>query len=64
MTRFIQIAILIGTMAINSPAAIPTATDEPSSQFIRQWLLCGPFPNPQEAYDKQDKNQSGFYRDF
>lgn len=48
----------------NSYSAAPVYQNEPSSTFLRNWLLCGPFPNPAEPYDKLDREKSGFYIDY
>lgn len=64
MKRLSLFAILLSFLIANSHAGIPIAANEPSSAFLQRWLLCGPFPNPEEAYDKQDKERSGFYKDY
>ncbi|RJP28347.1 MAG: DUF4838 domain-containing protein [Candidatus Omnitrophota bacterium] len=65
MKQCIPIFCLLSLLAI-PPAfsEIPTYSNEPSSEFFQTWLLCGPFPNPIEAYDKKDHERSGFYIDF
>ncbi|MGC9327670.1 MAG: DUF4838 domain-containing protein, partial [Candidatus Hinthialibacter sp.] len=66
--RFIM-GVIVGVMAIATPAGnsysdAPSYAGEPSSNFMRQWLLCGPFPNPEAAYDRMDREESGFYLDY
>lgn len=44
---------------------IPVYKAEPSEEFFRGWLLCGPFPNPPDANGLQNtKNLPGFYTDY
>ncbi len=65
MTRSLFLAALyLFIFAGETAAEVPVYHDEPSSTYFREWLLCGPFPNPQETYGKQDKSQPGFYYDF
>ena len=45
----IRAALLVTAVLASSvaqPASIPTYTDKDIGEFHREWLLCGPFPNP------------------
>lgn len=64
MKRTYLCAMLVSLLVASSYAGIPIAANQPSSLCLRSWLLCGPFPNPKEPYDKQDKQNSGFYQDY
>ena len=55
---------LVSVFAQIASTGIPSYTNEPSSAFLCKWLICGPFPNPEESYDKLDKQKSGFYIDY
>ncbi|MEW6234855.1 MAG: DUF4838 domain-containing protein [Candidatus Omnitrophota bacterium] len=65
MAKSYSLGILLLILTVSAAySAVPTYDNEPSSQFFQKWLLCGPFPNPEKAYDKQDRTQSGFYIDY
>lgn len=56
--------LVIGITASAAFSVVPTYRNEPTGEFMQKWLLCGPFPNPEAAYDKMDREHSGFYIDF
>ena len=41
------LAVLLGVWAVGCPAfgQTPVYKAEPSGQYFREWLLCGPFPS-------------------
>jgi uncharacterized protein DUF4838 len=55
-------AVLVGGAAM---AEDPIYRAEPTGEFMREWLLCGPFPNPHIAEDRGlAKGLSRFGEDF
>ncbi len=64
MKKIYLLHLMLITFALSTAAGTPIYDGEPSSTYFRSWLLCGPFPNPQETYEKLDRNQSGFYIDY
>jgi len=64
MKRFTIGAILLAILVQASYSSIPSYDNEPSSKFMKRWLLCGPFPNPKEVYDRQEKGKPGYYWDY
>ncbi|HOL93913.1 MAG TPA: DUF4838 domain-containing protein [bacterium] len=63
LSKFL-VLLTIGIPTLTVFSDVPTYRNEPSGEFMREWLLCGPFPNPEAAYDKMDRERSGFYTDF
>lgn len=55
---------IVFAFTLNAIADVPGYNDEPSSRYFRNWLVCGPFPNPGDAYARGDRSQSGFYIDY
>jgi len=44
-------------------AEIPVSTNEPSGRFLREWLVCGPFPNPPADNQDRDAHHPAFLLD-
>ena len=70
MKRIIQILtiLLFLTSATSSTdEKVPVYKDPRAGEFFRDWLICGPFPNPLPAGINQyrfDSTSLGHYRDF
>ena len=62
MTRQFWLSILIipvwSQIVFSEIPSYPCANHHRA--FLCKWLICGSFPNPEEAYDKLDKQNSGF----
>lgn len=46
MKRFACLLVLFILLALSTVAEMPAYTDKPNDAFMRDWLLCGPFPCP------------------
>ena len=64
LKRLCLLIIALSSIVNLSYCEIPTYDNQPSSAFLRNWLLCGPFPNPAGAYNNREQNQPGFYFDY
>jgi hypothetical protein len=52
---------------LNAEEKIPTYIDPPTEKYFKDWLLCGPFPNPLPKGIKEyqhDETSLGFYIDY
>ena len=59
--------ILILNCFLNAGEKIPTYIDPPAEMYFKDWLLCGPFPNPlPEGINEyqHDETSLGFYIDY
>ncbi|MCC6489880.1 MAG: DUF4838 domain-containing protein [Candidatus Hydrogenedentes bacterium] len=63
--RIIQTIALVIAGGLIAFAETPVYTGEPSGQFMRSWLVCGPFPaDPGEGKSRDSIRLEGFYRDY
>jgi len=63
----ICLAVLTLTAALSGAAGaeVPVYDNEPSGEFMRSWLLCGPFPLTLESGETLDTIRiQSFYRDY
>ncbi len=61
------IVLLFSTLSTSANKSGPVYRDPPSGMFFRDWLLCGPFPNPlPEGINEYrfDSTSLGHYRDY
>jgi len=66
-TMRLLIFSLFITTSIYAVQPVPVYTDPQSGMFFREWLLCGPFPNPlPEGINEYrfDSTSLGHYRDY
>jgi len=59
--------ILILNYFLNASEKIPTYIDPPTEMYFKDWLLCGPFPNPLPegiTEYQHDETSLGFYVDY
>lgn len=57
--------IMCIAFASSAAADAPVYRGEPSSAYLKTWLLCGPFPNPEAAFDARGEDEPlGFYHDY
>ncbi len=75
MKRFLAVCfVVLAASASNvqsqkttTPQGPPVYEGPPLGQFFREWLVCGPFPNPLPPGIKEYRHDStslGFYRDY
>jgi hypothetical protein len=66
--RFLLFLVLLAAAAAFSRgthAAIPAYTAEPSGNYLREWLVCGPFPLLKNDADSTDEIRlPGMYTDY
>lgn len=63
------LVLLMATLVLSSPFAAygnaPAYSEEPSGQFLRSWMLCGPFPLALTAEENLDTIRiESFYQDY
>jgi hypothetical protein len=66
MKRLLFIILSCSAMLI-AAGSIPTYTDPQVDVYFKDWLICGPFPNPLPAgmtVHRFDSTSLGFYRDY
>lgn len=59
--------LLLCVSGLNAGDKIPTYTNPKTGDYFKDWLLCGPFPNPLPEGIKEYRNDEtslGFYRDY
>ena len=60
-----RLAILVGVCVAAASGETPVYSDEPTGQYFREWLLCGPFPSLVGGdTNAQAIRRSGMYTDF
>jgi len=66
VTIVLAVMILsVGISRADDGDVVPTYSTEQTGQFIKQWLLCGPFPNPPtEGGLRHCLELPGFYNDY
>ncbi|HPN33531.1 MAG TPA: glycoside hydrolase family 20 zincin-like fold domain-containing protein [bacterium] len=66
MNRLLCI-LLCSVFSLSAGDKIPTYTNPKVGEYFKDWLLCGPFPNPLPEGIKEYRNDEtslGFYRDY
>ncbi len=61
------ILLLLMTSIMTAGEKIPTYIDPPTDMYFKDWLLCGPFPNPLPegiTEYQHDETSLGFYIDY
>ncbi|MGD2175249.1 MAG: hypothetical protein PVJ27_07585, partial [Candidatus Brocadiaceae bacterium] len=64
------VALLVATMCVGCAVSVASgATDAPvhaaeSNAFVQDWLLCGPFPNPEVDDTTADITRAGYATDY
>lgn len=68
MRVFIVLLLLVSfNFSFAGEKSIPTYVDPPAGMYFKDWLLCGPFPNPLPEgiqFYYHDETSLGFYKDY
>lgn len=66
-TRIALFLLVTLNLIFAGEKTIPTYVDPPEGMYFKDWLLCGPFPNPLPEgvkFHYHDETSLGFYRDY
>ena len=59
--RFVCLVSMAAALSVQTAGGVPLYSDEPSGEFMREWLVCGPFANaPDSAGQLGDRHHPPF----